>query len=68
MLTIRELISKNQDIASVIDAQFEKARKCHDWRNYIPDEVQEVWRGLSAESKVMAYLVAEVQARQENWD
>lgn len=48
--------------------EFDKARKVHDWRNYIPDDLQEMWGALTTGEKAIAHHFAEEKARDENWD
>ncbi len=40
----------------------------HDWERYIPDEWQGIWGSLLVEAKLMAYLMAEEQAGNEEWE
>lgn len=63
-----KLVRQHKDIGYTEKPQFDKARKCHDWRNYIPDEVREAWPQMTVESRVMVYILAEKQANAENWD
>lgn len=67
-MTAYELIRKHREVGHNDDPEFNKARKMHDWRNYIPDEVRAVWKELSVETRVMLFLTAERQANFENWD
>jgi hypothetical protein len=67
-MTVYDIIRKHRDIGNMEEPQFAKAHKCHDWRNYIPDDVRAVWKSMTFESRIMAYLVAERQAKFENWD
>lgn len=48
--------------------QFEKAHKVNDWRNYVPDELIEVWPLLSKREKVIIYKMGDFQADKEDWD
>jgi hypothetical protein len=41
---------------------------CHDWRNYVPSEVKNVWDVLNQDVKIVAYTMAKVRAEQEEWD
>jgi hypothetical protein len=52
----------------LFDPKFEETRKCHDWRNYIPDFVCDVWEHLPPEAKLVAYDMALVQANREEWE
>lgn len=62
------LIKQHREIGYLDQPHFDKARKCHDWRNYIPDEVRDAWPQMTVESRVMVYILAEKQANAENWE
>lgn len=52
------------------DPRFDKAdpsHGCQDWRNHVPDSVKECWSDLSLEAKVIAMVIAEEAAGQEDW-
>lgn len=66
-MTIVQLIKKNRDIGLTDNPQFDRARRCHDWRNYIPDQLREIWKDMTVESRVVAFIMAEQRANQENW-
>jgi hypothetical protein len=68
MKAIKEMLKKNRDVGLLDEPEFNKARRCHDWRNYIPDELRSAWKDLSFEARVAAYLVAKPHADCENWD
>jgi len=69
MITIlKELLRKHREIGTLEDPDFVRTHRCHDWRNYIPDELQTSWKDLSYEARVVAYLVAKPHADRENWD
>jgi hypothetical protein len=40
----------------------------HEWRDYIPEGLREVWGSLSQETKEVAHYMAKEQADQEIWD
>ena len=63
-----ELIRKHRDVGHTDDPQFNKARKMHDWRNYVPDDVRAIWKEMSVEARIMVYLTCERQANLEKWD
>ena len=62
-----EVIRRNRDIGLTDDPQFSKARRYNDWRNYIPDEIRTLWNELSVETRVISFMMADKQARQEKW-
>lgn len=68
MKKIFSVIRNNREIGERDNPDFDKARKCHDWRNHIPDNVRELWSEMSVEARVVAYLMAERQAAAEEWD
>ena len=68
MTTYKELLKEYRDIGTMDYPQFEKSRKCHDWRNYVPDKVKDIWGSLSNETRIMVYITAETRANLEDWD
>lgn len=40
----------------------------HDWRRYIPTEVEACWRDLNDDVRVVAFLIAEECADREVWN
>ena len=44
------------------------AGKTHDWRNYISDELKELWPELNEETRAVAALITESIANSEEWD
>lgn len=67
-MKVYELIRKHREIGNTDDPQFNKARKCHDWRNHVPDDIVALWKEMSVEARVMVFLMAERQANLEEWD
>ena len=55
-------------VAELYNPQFEKAGKVHDWRNYVPTKVQEIWKILSLRERIIVYIMARQQAFDEEWD
>lgn len=45
-----------------------KYNKIHNWKNYIPYELQQAWGSLSDETKACLKFVAQQQADNEEWD
>ncbi len=68
MNVMKELLRKNREVGLTDNPDFNKTRKCHDWRNYIPDELRDAWKEMSYEARIVAYLVAKPQADREDWD
>lgn len=65
---MNELFRKHREIGLLDNPEFNKARKCHDWRNYIPEVLIATWKDMSSEGRIAAYLVAECQAANEDWE
>jgi hypothetical protein len=40
----------------------------HNWRNYIPECVQDMWADLPEEARVIAWAMAEDIAGREEWE
>lgn len=68
MSNYRELLKEYRNIGLIEDPQFNKSRKCHDWRNYVPDKIRDIWGALSNEARIMVFITAEKQANLEDWD
>ncbi len=71
---LEELISNNTYyswnwvIDSITSPKWDKTGRVHDWRNYIPEELQRHWADYSIESQIVALVVADIQAMGEDWD
>lgn len=71
-----EFIKNDSDLncihSNVLDIvknpQFEKVGKVHDWRNYIPDCMIDVWDVLSLDAKIACFIMAAKEANSEDWD
>lgn len=48
--------------------QWESTNGRHDWRRYIPEDVQDLWLELPLEAHMVALLMAEAQANLEEWE
>ena len=53
---------------AIVHPRFAEATRVHDWRNYVPEIVQELWPDLSEDAKAIAYLMAEERASSEVWE
>jgi hypothetical protein len=60
--------SKKDVVDRMTKPEFEKKNRVHDWRNYIPDQIKEVWGLLSLDAQLALLLTAEQQASAEDWD
>jgi hypothetical protein len=65
---LKDDINEEPLLAAVQSPNWEDAAPCQNWKNYIPNCVRRIWDELTTEAKVVAFLVAEEQARNENWD
>ncbi len=45
-----------------------KATMVHDWRNYVPYKIVELWPYLTRQERLLIAAVAQVQASAEEWD
>ena len=52
----------------VLNPQWEQAGKVHDWRNHVPEFVQEMWETFPDEIKFLLYRWADDLAGREHWD
>jgi hypothetical protein len=50
------------------DPRFDEAGRVHDWRNYVPDLLKNMWAGLPREAKIVAAWITADRARAEDWD
>lgn len=51
-----------------VDYDNPKEGAIHNWWNYIPSGLQDVWNDLGEEAKIAAAIVAANQAGKEEWD
>ena len=47
---------------------FVETLKCHDWRNHVPESIQDVWDDLTELERRLVMLSCEPAADRENWD
>lgn len=55
-------------LKDVLDPQWEKAGRVHDWRNYVSEELQRLWPGLDPELRLVLARSADEPAGREDWD
>lgn len=48
--------------------EWNKARKCHDWRNYISEKLRQIWETFNDEQKQAIAESAEERADIEQWE
>lgn len=56
------------EVGELIDYKNPKEGRIHNWWNYVPDGLQEVWHDLGEEAQIVASIIAGVQANGEEWD
>ena len=54
--------------ASYEHPDWDAAGKVHDWRNYISDEVRQMWESFTTEQKAAIARQADNLAGREEWD
>lgn len=47
---------------------FNDVSRVHDWRNYVPDEIKEVWDNLTERERKLIFIMCEPIADREEWD
>lgn len=52
----------------LINPEFDKNERVHDWRNHVPSEIKELWPQLSMETRLAIAFMAEEIASNEEWD
>lgn len=50
------------------DQDFEDIGRVHDWRNYVPKEIIEVWGSLTDRERKLIFIICEPIADAEYWD
>ena len=56
--------------ASKVEIEFSQYghNRVHNWTNYIRGDILEMWEELSEEAKLVAAIMAEEQAENEEWE
>jgi len=57
------VVGKNMD-----NPDFAKAEKIHDWRNYVPQLLQDNWSKLTGRERMIIAILADKRASNEEWD
>ena len=55
-------------LETIEHTDFSKAGLTHDWRNHVPQVLQDHWTELSLETHAAIYIMACRQADREEWD
>jgi hypothetical protein len=61
-------MSRDKILAAIAQPEWTAARRVHDWRNHISDELRGLWAELSPESRLLAFSSASLDADAEDWD
>lgn len=65
MEEIKKQIPKWIDINN---PEFDEKTNVHDWRNHIPEEIENIWGTLTERERILLCFVAEESASNEHWD
>lgn len=52
----------------VEEPEWDEGGRIHNWRNYVPEEIQSHWKKLSLETKLVVFRMAHIQAQNEEWE
>lgn len=61
-------IEANEAFRIVAHPDWLNSGRVHDWRNYIPIEVTQIWEELTLSSQLAILLVAQKAADSEQWE
>lgn len=59
--------TREEHLGRVADPQFDNAGEFMDWRNHVVARVRENWAELSQESRLVCYLIALCEAKDEDF-
>jgi len=62
------VINLNQMQEDINYPKWDKAKRVHDWRNYVPNEFKKAWKTLGAGTRDAIYIMASKQAQDEEWE
>lgn len=65
---IDDLYHTEDEKQSVLNPRWDEVGKVHDWRNYVPDFVQDDWESLSDADKLQYLRWAQSMSDKEEWD
>lgn len=51
-----------------INPNWKSKGRVHEWKNYVSEEVQDIWHSFNLEQKATLSLQAQQQASNEDWD
>lgn len=50
------------------DEVIHRTEKIHDWRDYVPDSVKDMWHLLSERERFLVVVTANLSASNEEWE
>ncbi len=54
--------------SAIGNPEWEKAEKCHDWRNHVPSCIREAWEDMNTMGRLAVVLLASELANAEEWE
>lgn len=54
--------------SEIANPKWLEAGRVHDWRNYVPESVRDIWAHLDTLARLSIYLIAVREAAHEHWD
>lgn len=61
-------LTKVPILGNVLEPDFERAERVHDWRNHVGERTQAIWATLTPEQRLAIALDAEDDASNEEWE
>ncbi len=63
-----DVASRQRLMNELNEPEWEKRSRTHDWRNYISNDLIDVWDELPTLARLAAFIGAELQAQREVWE
>ncbi len=60
--------SIDQDWSEIAVPPWDECKRTHDWKNYVPESICEVWDTLPIEAKLVCYILCKQLASNEDWE
>lgn len=61
-------LDESEVLNAIANPEWTGADKIYDWRNHLPDDLRAEWPRLATESRLVAFVICERDARLEDWD
>lgn len=61
-------LALEEALDEISDPDFDSGGRVHNWRRYVCEDIQERWSKLPLAAKLVAYMIANEQAGNEDWD